>query len=415
MAELTGRSGGYSKGKGGSMHMFAKDRHFYGGHGIVGAQVPLGTGLAFAHKYREDGGVCVTYLGDGAVNQGQVAESFNMAALWQLPVVYVIENNKYGMGTSVERASASVELYRRGEAFGIPGEQIDGMDVLTVREAADEAVRHAREHGPILLEALTYRYRGHSMSDPAKYRTREEVQGIRERARSDRPAAQADDRAGPGRGGGVQGDRQGDPRPGQPGRDLRPGQPGAGPEGALHRRLRRGPAVAGVRPWGIAESTMPTQILMPALSPTMTEGNLARWLKQEGDKVAAGDVIAEIETDKATMEVEAVDEGTLARILVPEGTEGVAVNAPIALLRRRGRGRRGSRPDRCGGAGAGGRAEARRPGRPRRSGAPARVSGGNGAAPVAPPGRSRDPGRHRDGQADRARGVARRHGRGDAA
>ena len=180
MAELTGRSGGYSKGKGGSMHMFAKDRHFYGGHGIVGAQVPLGTGLAFAHKYREDGGVCVTYLGDGAVNQGQVAESFNMAALWDLPVVYVIENNKYGMGTSVERHSASVELYRRGEAFGIQGEQIDGMDVLTVREAADEAVRHAREHGPMLLEALTYRYRGHSMSDPAKYRTREEVQGIRE-------------------------------------------------------------------------------------------------------------------------------------------------------------------------------------------------------------------------------------------
>jgi pyruvate dehydrogenase E1 component alpha subunit len=159
--------------------MFAKDRHFYGGHGIVGAQVPLGTGLAFAHKYRDDGGVCVTYLGDGAVNQGQVAEAFNMAALWQLPVVYVIENNQYGMGTSVKRASASAELYRRGEAFGIPGEQVDGMDVLTVREAADRAVRRAREEGPSVLEAMTYRYRGHSMSDPAKYRTREEVQGVR--------------------------------------------------------------------------------------------------------------------------------------------------------------------------------------------------------------------------------------------
>ena len=179
MAELTGRAGGYSKGKGGSMHMFAKNRHFYGGHGIVGAQVPLGSGIAFAHKYRGDGGICVTYLGDGAVNQGQVSEAFNMASLWNLPVVYVIENNHYGMGTSVERHAATTELHRRGEAFGIPGEQVDGMDVLAVRKAADRAARHAREEGPILLEAMTYRYRGHSMSDPAKYRTREEVQGVR--------------------------------------------------------------------------------------------------------------------------------------------------------------------------------------------------------------------------------------------
>lgn len=181
MAELTGRATGYSKGKGGSMHMFARDKRFFGGHGIVGACVPIGTGLAFAHKYREDGGVCVCYFGDGATNQGQVYESFNMAALWSLPVVYVIENNKYGMGTSIERAAAGgTALYRRGEAYGIPGAQVDGMDVLAVREAGEEAGRHARERGPFILEALTYRYRGHSMSDPAKYRTRDEVQHVRE-------------------------------------------------------------------------------------------------------------------------------------------------------------------------------------------------------------------------------------------
>jgi len=181
MAELTGRAGGYSKGKGGSMHMFSRDKGFYGGHGIVGAQVPLGTGLAFAHKYKEDGGVCLTYLGDGAVNQGQVYEAFNMAALWKLPVVYVIENNKYGMGTSVERASARTDLHHRGQAHGIPGEQADGMDVLTVKEAGEKAVAHARGgKGPFILEMMTYRYRGHSMSDPAKYRPKEEVARMRE-------------------------------------------------------------------------------------------------------------------------------------------------------------------------------------------------------------------------------------------
>lgn len=180
MAELTGRRGGYSKGKGGSMHMFSVEKGFYGGHGIVGANVPLGTGIAFAHRYRADGGVCLTYFGDGAANQGQVYEAFNMAALWDLPVVYIIENNKYGMGTSVERASATTDLYHRGAAHGIPGEKVDGMDVLAVREAGARAVERARAgEGPMILEMVTYRYRGHSMSDPAKYRTKEEVQKVR--------------------------------------------------------------------------------------------------------------------------------------------------------------------------------------------------------------------------------------------
>jgi pyruvate dehydrogenase E1 component alpha subunit len=181
MAELTGRQAGISKGKGGSMHMFSVDHGFYGGHGIVGAQVPLGTGLAFKHKYADDGGVCLTYMGDGAVNQGQVYEAFNMAKLWDLPVIYVVENNQYAMGTSIARSSAEPLLYRRGEAHRIPGLQVDGMDVLAVRGAAEVALEWTRSgKGPILIEFLTYRYRGHSMSDPAKYRTREEVQDVRE-------------------------------------------------------------------------------------------------------------------------------------------------------------------------------------------------------------------------------------------
>lgn len=181
MAELTGREGGYSRGKGGSMHMFSSEKKFYGGHGIVGAQVPLGTGLAFAHKYNEDNGVCMAYFGDGAINQGQVYESFNMAALWDLPVLYVIENNKYSMGTSLERHASTTELYLRGSAHGIPGEQVDGMDVVAVREAADRALEHCRSgKGPYILEMLTYRYRGHSMSDPAKYRAKDEVSKVRQ-------------------------------------------------------------------------------------------------------------------------------------------------------------------------------------------------------------------------------------------
>jgi pyruvate dehydrogenase E1 component alpha subunit len=181
MAELTGRAGGYSRGKGGSMHMFSREKNFYGGHGIVGAQVPIGTGIAFANRYKDNGKICVTYFGDGAINQGQVCESFNMAALWKLPVLYIIENNKYGMGTSVERASAGTELHLRGQAYGIPGTQVDGMDVVTVRAAADKAVAAVRSgKGPFILEVMTYRYRGHSMSDPAKYRSREEVAKMRQ-------------------------------------------------------------------------------------------------------------------------------------------------------------------------------------------------------------------------------------------
>lgn len=181
MAELTGRRGGYSKGKGGSMHMFSVEKQFYGGHGIVGAQVSLGTGLAFANRYRKNGKVALAYFGDGASNQGQVYESFNMAKLWKLPIVYVIENNKYGMGTSVERASSTTNLSQRGASFEIPGEQVDGMDVRAVKAAGDRAVKHARDgKGPYILEMITYRYRGHSMSDPAKYRSKEEVQKMRE-------------------------------------------------------------------------------------------------------------------------------------------------------------------------------------------------------------------------------------------
>jgi pyruvate dehydrogenase E1 component alpha subunit len=181
MAELTGREGGYSRGKGGSMHMFSTEKRFYGGHGIVGANVPLGAGLAFADKYLGNDRVTFTYFGDGAANQGQVYETFNMAALWELPVVFVIENNQYAMGTSQKRSTSTPDIYTRGAAFGIPGEAVDGMDVLAVKAAGDKAVKHCRAgKGPYILEIKTYRYRGHSMSDPAKYRTREEVQKMRE-------------------------------------------------------------------------------------------------------------------------------------------------------------------------------------------------------------------------------------------
>ena len=181
MAELTGREDGYSAGKGGSMHMFSKENNFYGGHGIVGAQVPIGTGIAFTHKYNKEKNICRTYIGDGAMNNGQVFEAFNLAALWKLPVLYIIENNKYGMGTSVDRAAAGSDLYKRGEAFGIPGEKVNGMDVFKVIEAADKAGKYVRDgNGPYIIEVQTYRYRGHSMSDPAKYRTKEELENYKD-------------------------------------------------------------------------------------------------------------------------------------------------------------------------------------------------------------------------------------------
>jgi pyruvate dehydrogenase E1 component alpha subunit len=183
MAELTGRGAGISRGKGGSMHMFSVEKKFYGGHGIVGAQVSLGAGLAFAHKYNGDGGIAVSYFGDGASNQGQVYESFNMAALWKLPIIFVIENNGYAMGTAVARGSSETHFHKRGEAFRIPGMQVNGMDVLEMRAAAEAAIDYVRSgNGPILMEVKTYRYRGHSMSDPAKYRSREEVQDVKEKS-----------------------------------------------------------------------------------------------------------------------------------------------------------------------------------------------------------------------------------------
>ncbi|MDE2341162.1 MAG: pyruvate dehydrogenase (acetyl-transferring) E1 component subunit alpha [Alphaproteobacteria bacterium] len=181
MAELTGRAAGISQGKGGSMHMFSVEHGFFGGHGIVGAQVSLGAGLGFAHKYKGDGGIAIAYFGDGAANQGQVYESLNMAELWKLPVIFVIENNQYAMGTAIARASSEVHLYRRGESFRVPGIQVDGMDVLAVRGASEVAIDYVRSgKGPVIMEMMTYRYRGHSMSDPAKYRSKEEVQDMRE-------------------------------------------------------------------------------------------------------------------------------------------------------------------------------------------------------------------------------------------
>ncbi len=298
MAELTGREGGYSKGKGGSMHMFSKEKHFYGGHGIVAAQVPLGAGLAFADKYKGNGRVTFTYFGDGAANQGQVYETFNMAALWDLPCIFVIENNQYAMGTSQQRSTSSEEIYERGRAFGIPGEAVDGMDVLAVKAAGETRRAHCRSgKGPYILEIKTYRYRGHSMSDPAKYRTREEVQKmrnerdpieqVRELLLTGKHATEDDLKA------------------------IDKEIKAVVNESAEFAKTAQSlpSKSSGLTSTPEGETDMATEILMPALSPTMEEGTLAKWLVKEGDTVKSGDIMAEIETDKATMEFEAVDEG----------------------------------------------------------------------------------------------------------
>ena len=364
MAELTGRAHGYSKGKGGSMHMFSVEKGFYGGHGIVGAQVPIGTGLAFANRYRGNDNVSVTYFGDGAANQGQVYESFNMAELWKLPVVYVIENNRYAMGTAITRSSAETNLSRRGLSFNIPGEQVEGMDVRAVKAAGEKATAWCRAgKGPYILEMLTYRYRGHSMSDPAKYRTREEVDEVRthhdpidmvrHRILEKKLASEAALKKIDGEVRDLINDAS----------EFATHDPEPDAVRALCRRLSHIEETASGRK---NVAPMPTEVLMPALSPTMEKGNLAKWLKKEGDAVKSGDVIAEIETDKATMEVEAADEGTLGKILVPEGTADVAVNTPIAVILAEGEDKARSRTPRRRRSPRRPRSSRRRPSRRRR-------------------------------------------------
>ncbi len=287
--------------------------------------MPIGAGLAFADKYLGNDRVTFAYFGDGAANQGQVYETYNMAELWDLPVIFVIENNQYAMGTSVKRSTKSTTLYERGAAYGIPGEEVDGMDVLAVKAAGEKAVAHCRAgKGPYILEMKTYRYRGHSMSDPAKYRTREEVQKMRDERDADRACARACC---------CSGKHASEDELKAIDKEIKDIVNEAAefakdsPEPALDRALDR-----HLRREGRRRSVMATEILMPALSPTMEEGTLAKWLVKEGDTVTSGQILAEIETDKATMEFEAVDEGIVGKILVAEGTEGVKVNTPIAVM-----------------------------------------------------------------------------------
>jgi biotin carboxyl carrier protein len=301
------------------MHMFSVEHKFYGGHGIVGAQVSLGTGLAFAHKYREDGGVCVAYFGDGAANQGQVYESFNMAELWKLPVIFVIENNQYAMGTSVNRSSAEDQLFRRGEsrsAFPASGGR-HGRARGARRDGRGAEMPVQGGKGPILLEMKTYRYRGHSMSDPAKYRSREEVQEMREKSDPIEGVKKHLEAAG------VTEDEIKEID-----QDIRK----IVNDSADFAETAAEPIWASSILTFWWRHTDGNRIKMPALSPTMEEGTLAKWLVKEGDEVKSGDILAEIETDKATMEFEAVDEGTVGQILVPAGTEGVKVGTVIATM-----------------------------------------------------------------------------------
>ena len=327
LSELTGRATGIARGKGGSMHMFSTEHDFFGGHGIVGAWVPLGTGLAFANRYRNDGKVSFTFLGDGAVNQGQVYEAFNMAELWKLPVVYVVENNQYAMGTSVERASAQTHLFRRGESFNIPGEEVDGMDIEAVREAAGRAAEFARSgKGPYILEMKTYRYRGHSMSDPAKYRTRDEVDEVRKTRDPIDHLREKLEAARLRRRGGAEGHRRGGEEDRRRRRRVRPHR--------ARSRTRRNST-----PTSMQRLEQPTRDRRPHARPLSHHGGgHAVQVEHQGRRQGVGRRRDRRDRDRqGDHGGRGRGRGVVDALLVEAGTEGVKVNAPIARLKERGR------------------------------------------------------------------------------